>query len=279
MQKNKNTLSTTTKLAFTIAILLPLAIFAIGVRGIYGTFQESHTSGLDFNLLLPDIFFIAGAIIVLKKIVHRINRQLTEAASDTSSDDLPKPRQKDTRESPVWDFSHYPSFPWLGIVVTIVFFTVGSIVFLLPREGFNRASEQFAARKWPTTTGVVTHSKVLEHANNTPGFDSYKADIRIAYTVAGENYLLNEPYFGQSTLWRDNLSAYEERSRFKKNQRVTVHYKATNPEVATADVTFHLFTIVYAGIMLACFLFGGLSIYYTVDQFRRFLHSRSDYGD
>ena len=263
--------SITYKLAIFMAISLPAIISIIGTKEII----EGISSGLTIDAFAMPIFMVIASIVVTKRTLAKIKMNRDEAKPDNIGKKGAESYNR-IQQSAIWDFSQNPVFPLSGILCTFAFFIVGSTVFLIPKEGYTQLTSQMEARSWPVVTGVVTHSEVVSNNQDMPGFDAYKADIHIAYLVNGKQYLLRETYAGQSSTWKDNMSAYKERNKFKKNQTVEIHYQPGNPEIASADTSLHTFTIAFSVIGLVCYLLGLLSVYYTLGQIRRYILWRRD---
>ncbi|WP_236985038.1 DUF3592 domain-containing protein [Marinagarivorans cellulosilyticus] len=175
----------------------------------------------------------------------------------------------------MFDHSHYPDFPVTGYISAIVFFAVGLGLFFHPGLAMMGFEGQIKAKSWPTVEGVVVHSRVLEHpipSTNRP----YKAELLFRYEVDGKSYNLDEPYRGQSLSWRDNMSAYKERSRYKTGAPVTIHYEPGNPYNATIEVKLSMWSIVQFWILAFCIYLGFTFLAGSTQQTWRFIQSRKD---
>ena len=173
----------------------------------------------------------------------------------------------------MFDHSYYPDFPVTGYISTIVFFAVGLGLFFHPNFSAMGFEGQIKAKSWPSVEGVVMHSRIIEHPSSS--FDRpYKAELLFRYEVDGKSYNLDEPYRGQSLSWRDNMSAYKERSRYKTGAPVTIHYEPSNPYNATIEVKLTMWSIVQFWILAFCIYMGVIFLNGSAQQTWRFIQSR-----
>lgn len=176
----------------------------------------------------------------------------------------------------MFDHSYYPDFPVTGYISAIVFFAVGLGLFFYPNFAVMGFEGQIKAKSWPTVDGVVVHSKVLKYPSLN--FDhKYKADLLFRYEINGKSYNLNEPYRGQSLSWKDNMSAYKERARYKTGTPVTIHYEPNNHHNATIEVKLSLSSIVQFWILAFCVYMGVIFLNGSVQQTYRFIESRKEH--
>ena len=176
----------------------------------------------------------------------------------------------------MFDHSYYPDFPVTGYISAIVFFAVGLGLFFHPNFALMGFEGQIKAKSWPSVEGIVVHSKVFEHPSSS--FDRpYRADLLFGYEVNGKNYTLDEPYRGQRLRWRDNMSAYRERSRYKTGAPVTIHYEPGNPYNATIEVKLNFWSIVQFWILAFCVYMGVIFLNGSVQQTYRFIESRKEH--
>ena len=95
------------------------------------------------------------------------------------------------------------------------------------------ATQGMACDRWPTINGTVTTSIVKEVKTKNGTRD--EAEIKYQYKVNGKTYTANRIQFG-TDLFR---SPAEILQKYKADQTVQVHYKASDPSVSSLETGFN----------------------------------------
>ena len=257
-----------------IATILPVAMLCFCLSDLYQSTKESVTPDIQF--IVARILVAAGAVIFLIRTVQRMRRRRRDICPFKAARSAENVLQRAYRDSPFWELGDAPSFPVIGLLLTFVLLAMGSMIFFMPRAGYDLLSRQFEARQWPATQGVVIHSPLTTSSH--AGFNRDHAGTHVAYSVGNTHYQLNEPYVGQSHLWRDKAANNAQRSGLKPPAALPVYYNPASPKVAVTDAKLQTSTMLYGGIALATYCLGLFSAYYSVDQLRRFLQARKRYS-
>ncbi len=151
-------------------------------------------------------------------------------------------------------------------------FTVPGIV--LTGIGYNQLQHERRSLAWPTTSGVITASEILEnkqYRNSNTRSDVviyFEPSIRYRYTVSGRSYLSNQVSFGgfNST---DPKEATAIVNRYEKGRSVTVYYNPTRPEESVLETGTTPLTYIPLGLGIIFLGIGILMLGLTVFVFSR----------
>ena len=93
------------------------------------------------------------------------------------------------------------------------------------------------ARGWPSTTGRVVDSRIeTDESSSDGGKSKQTVKVRYAYSVEGREFESERvTFFGINMRHTYTKTANEQRARFPKDGKVTVHYDPANPAKAVLD--------------------------------------------
>ncbi|MCH9693481.1 MAG: DUF3592 domain-containing protein [Gammaproteobacteria bacterium] len=140
----------------------------------------------------------------------------------------------------------FPTAPWIiGLLLVVLGY---ALAFLLDGAAPSLLV-QTASKDWPSTTGVITHSDVIEESS-VDDDSSYRADIRAHYQVDRKKYRLYEIYPGHSALGSSsNIELVRLSSRYRVGKSVPVYFNPLDPGEAVLETGVHgrtLFILAFA---------------------------------
>ena len=117
--------------------------------------------------------------------------------------------------------------------------------------------KSYMARNWPTTTGKVLNSELVEEW----GSDDivYKADIQYSYIVKNIEYKSEKIYFGLLNLTSKWPAKYLTK-KYKYSDKIVVYY---NPGSASDSVLITGINVVQLNTLYALFILGVFAIYFA----------------
>jgi hypothetical protein len=140
----------------------------------------------------------------------------------------------------------FPATPW---VIGLLLVGLGYAIAFLLDGAAPSLLVQMNSKDWPSTTGIITHSDVIEESTADDD-SSYKSDIRAKYQVDNTKYRLFEIYPGHSTLGSNsNIEAVRLSSRYRVGKSVPVYFNPLDPNEAVLETGVHgrtLFVLAFA---------------------------------
>lgn len=108
----------------------------------------------------------------------------------------------------------------------------------------------FSSRRWPTTTGRITRSRVVPGRRNQAYYD-----VHYEYRAYGQTYTGSRVRFG-GALNANSADARETTRRYPVGQNVVVHYYPDKPSLATLEQKVS--GLVWLWIVLGLFFVGSI---------------------
>jgi hypothetical protein len=115
-----------------------------------------------------------------------------------------------------------------------------------------------AARRWPSTSGTVVDSRIIESEDD--GDLYYHPEVQFRYQVNGKVYPSDQWAIGSRVVWggqrRDPKKAQSVVERYPAGRAVQVYYNPRQPEQATLEVR-SVNTLPLIGVAFLLTLVGG----------------------
>jgi len=125
---------------------------------------------------------------------------------------------------------------WFLVIFGLLFQAIGTLMIVYWAVNRQKAAR---SRSWPTCTGRVLSSRVLEKTeSDEEGGPTtyYQAQVEYEYTVDGHPYRSNRIAFG--TAWTASSAEQTETvERYRTGEDVQVHYRPGQPGDAVLDTT------------------------------------------
>ena len=162
----------------------------------------------------------------------------------------------------------FPAAPW---VIGLLLVGLGYALAFLLDGAAPSLLVQVASKDWPSTTGIITHSDVIEesHVNDD---SSYRSDIRARYQVDRTEYRLFEIYPGHSVLGSSsNIEAVRLSSRYRIGKSVPVYFNPLDPTEAVLETGVHGRTLISLAFAIVPTALGVWLLLWTIRETWRWI--------